>query len=94
MLLLNLLEDGRAPALDVERIHRMKFALVLFPLGATLGLAAALRAEVAAAQNALLSAMPVTHDEVPKRLVRAHLESLPDSANLRTPRHARRQPYR
>src|SRR6202000_1788602 len=42
-LLLNWLEGGRTPAIDIDRIRKMKFALVLFPLGSALPRGAGLR---------------------------------------------------
>ncbi|CAB3751877.1 isocitrate lyase/PEP mutase family protein [Paraburkholderia humisilvae] len=46
-LLLNWLEGGRTPAIDIDRIRKMKFALVLFPIGSVLAMASALREHLA-----------------------------------------------
>jgi 2,3-dimethylmalate lyase len=46
-LVLNWLEGGRTPAIDIDRIRKMKFALVLFPIGSVLAMASALREHLA-----------------------------------------------
>src|ERR1700761_1813378 len=46
-LLLNWLEGGRTPAIDIDRIRKMKFALVLFPIGSVLAMASGLREHLA-----------------------------------------------
>jgi 2-methylisocitrate lyase-like PEP mutase family enzyme len=84
-LLLNLAQHGHAPALDVERIHRMRFALVLFPLGATLAVAAELRAEAAAAQSALRAATPGARGAMLQQRPRLHFDTFADTGSLRTP---------
>jgi 2-methylisocitrate lyase-like PEP mutase family enzyme len=42
-LLINCVERGRTPALDIERIRALGFALVLFPIGSVLAMTAALQ---------------------------------------------------
>ncbi|WP_460902796.1 isocitrate lyase/PEP mutase family protein [Paraburkholderia jirisanensis] len=84
-LLLNLAQHGHTPALDIERIHRMKFALVLFPLGATLALAAQLRAEAAAAQTALPPATPAARGAVLQPRPRLRFDSISNAGALRAP---------
>ena len=42
-VLLNCVERGRTPALGIERIRALGFALVLFPIGSVLAMTAALQ---------------------------------------------------
>jgi 2-methylisocitrate lyase-like PEP mutase family enzyme len=88
-LLLNWREDDRAPAIDIERIRRMRFALVLFPLGAVLALAGELR-EQAAAQARCEQPIPVAPNSA---LNLPRFEGFTDTANLRET-GARRQVHR
>jgi 2-methylisocitrate lyase-like PEP mutase family enzyme len=84
-LLLNLAQQGHAPALDIERIHRMKFALVLFPLGATLALATELRAEATVAHTALMSATPAARGAALQQRARLRLDGFSNAGGLRAP---------